>query len=144
MPKIRSLRSKPPPAGFDDIQEALNEFEQKMREAESESPEGKRKCELTWPVTRVNHQRSRFVFELYFKNREISRELFDYLIKEGWADSALIAKWKKPGFDHLCCLKCASTSAHTHGSTCICRVPKNQLEPGQIVECTNCGCRGCA
>lgn len=25
------------------------------------------------------------------------------------------------------------------GSTCICRVPKGQLRPGTIVECTHCG-----
>jgi RNase P subunit RPR2 len=25
------------------------------------------------------------------------------------------------------------------GSTCICRVPKAQLKPGVVVECTHCG-----
>ena len=29
-------------------------------------------------------------------------------------------------------------------TNCICRVPKNKLEEGRIVECVHCGCRGCS
>lgn len=141
MPKIRNSRAKPPPAGFDEIEPILTELQDKMRLAELEGTEGKRKCEALWPVIRVNYQRSRYVYKLYFKDRSISRDLYDWLIKEGYADSALIAKWKKPGFDRLCCLSCASTE-HTHGSVCICRVPRKELD--DPIECMTCGCRGCS
>lgn len=144
MPKIRTLKSKPPPAGFEDIEAELEELNRKMREAELEPHDGKRKNESLWPVIRVNHQRSRFVFNLYFREKKISKELFDYLLKEQWADAALIAKWKKPGFDNLCCLQCVMGSAHNHGGACICRVPRRDLDKGKLVECQACGCRGCA
>jgi len=142
MPKIRTSKSKPPPEGFEEIEADLDELQRKMREAESESHEGKRKNESLWSVIRINHQRSRFVFDLFFKDKKISRELFAYLLKEQWADAALIAKWKKPGFSHLCCLQCVMGSAHNHGGACICRVPRRELD-GKLVECQACGCRGC-
>ncbi|KAL7752794.1 transcription factor TFIIIB subunit brf1 [Sorochytrium milnesiophthora] len=95
MPKIRTSRTKPPPAGFEDIEAQLREFDKKMREAESESPEGKRKGESTWPIFRLHHQRSRYIYELFYKRKAISRELYDYLLKENYADAKLVAKWKK-------------------------------------------------
>ena len=144
MPKIRTSRSKPPPVGFDEIEQTLLEIQSKMREAETQPHEGKRKCETLWPVIRVNHQRSKYVYDLYYKEGSISRELYDYLIKEGWADGSLIAKWKKVGYDKLCCLQCASTEGHTHGGVCICRVPRKDLPDDKVIECQTCGCRGCA
>lgn len=58
MPKIRTSRTKPPPEGFEDIQcvaggradsrDVLEEYEKKMRDAETESHEGKRKVEAVW------------------------------------------------------------------------------------------------
>lgn len=35
MPKVKHSRSKPPPEGWDDIEETLNEFNQKMREGKN-------------------------------------------------------------------------------------------------------------
>ena len=144
MPKIRTSKSKPPPEGFSEIEADLEELHRRMRDAENEPHEGKRKNESRWPIIRLNHERSRFVYNLYFREKKISRELFDYLLKEQWADGALIAKWKKSGFDNLCCLQCVMSSAHNHGSACICRVPRKDLQEGTVVECQACGCRGCA
>lgn len=62
---------------------------------ENESHEGKRKVESVWPVFRIHHQRSRYVYDLYYKRKAISKELYDYLLKNGYADANLIAKWKK-------------------------------------------------
>jgi bud site selection protein 31 len=62
---------------------------------ENESHEGKRKVESLWPVFRIHHQRSRYVYDLYYKRKAISRELYDYLLKHNYADANLIAKWKK-------------------------------------------------
>lgn len=114
------------------------------RAAEVAPHEGKRKSESIWPILRIHHQRSRYIFEAYYKKQEISKEVYDYCIREGHADANLIAKWRKPGFGSLCCLGCAQTKDHNFGTSCICRVPKVALDAGRSVECKTCGCRGCA
>ena len=65
----------------------LDEYAKKMRDAENESHEGKRKAESLWPVMRIAHTRSRYIYELYYKREAISRELYDWLLKEGYADA---------------------------------------------------------
>ncbi len=59
-------------------------------------------------------------------------ELYDYCIREGYADKNLIAKWKKQGYENLCCLRCIQTRDTNFGTNCICRVPKGKLE---VVSC---------
>jgi bud site selection protein 31 len=54
--------------------------------------------EATWPVFRIHHQRSRYIYDLYYKRKLISRDLYDYLLKNKYADGNLIAKWKKASF----------------------------------------------
>ncbi|CAE6440636.1 unnamed protein product [Rhizoctonia solani] len=97
MPKIRTTRTKKPPEGFEEIEAILDDYSKKMRDAENESHEGKRKSESLWPIMRISHTRSRYIYELYYKREAISKELYDWLLKEGYADANLIAKWKKPG-----------------------------------------------
>ncbi|XP_068435039.1 protein BUD31 homolog [Clinocottus analis] len=143
MPKVKRSR-KPPPDGWELIEPTLDELDQKMREAETEPHEGKRKVESLWPIFRLHHQRSRYIYDLFYKRKAISRELYDYCIKEGYADKNLIAKWKKQGYENLCCLRCIQTRDTNFGTNCICRVPKSKLEVGRIIECTHCGCRGCS
>lgn len=74
--------------------------------AENEATDGKRKPEIVWDIFRLHHQRSRYIFDLYYKKREISRELYEFCLRERWGDAGLIAKWKKPGYERLCCLQC--------------------------------------
>ena len=59
----------------------------------------------------MHHQRTRYIYDLFFKRKAISKglrrafcmqirrptELFEYCVKEGLADTGLIAKWKKVG-----------------------------------------------
>jgi bud site selection protein 31 len=68
-----------------------------MRDAENETHEGKRKAESTWPIMRIQHTRSRWIYELYYKREAISQELYDWLIEEKYAD----VKW---AFDILASL----------------------------------------
>ena len=75
-----------------------------MRDAENESHEGKRKSESLWPIMRISHTRSRYIYELYYKREAISKELYDWLLKNGYADALLIAKWKKTGYEKVCAL----------------------------------------
>ena len=72
------------------------------------------------------------------------RELYEFCLKEKFADQNLIAKWKKQGYENLCCLRCIQTRDTNFATNCICRVPKQKLEEGKIVECVHCGCRGCS
>ncbi|KAG5451897.1 hypothetical protein CRM22_005473 [Opisthorchis felineus] len=135
---------KPPPEGWELIEPTIEELNRKMREAETDPHEGKRKVEAEWPIFRIHHKRSRFVYDLYYKRKAITKELYDYCIKEKIADGNLIAKWKKQGYENLCCLRCIQSRDTNFGTNCICRVPKAKLEEGKVVECQSCGCRGCS
>jgi len=104
---------------------------------------------------------SRYIYDLYYEKEAISRPLYDWLLKNGYADGNLIAKWKKQGYEkvrsivivdndkrlmrlQLCCLRCIQTKETNFNSTCICRVPKDQLKEDQTIQCVSCGCRGCS
>lgn len=87
MVKIRTNRTKPPPEGFEDIEVILEEYGRKMRDAENESHEGKRKVESLWPIIRLGHTRTRYIYDLYYKREAISKELYDWLLKEEYADA---------------------------------------------------------
>ena len=166
MPPIRSARNrKPPPDGFDDIEDTLLEFSNKMKDAENASHEGKKRHEVLWPIFQISHQRmflprystlvtvkltcalclgSRYIYDLYYDKEAISKQLYDWLLKNGYADGNLIAKWKKQGYEKLCCLRCIQTKETNFNATCICRVPQAQLKENQTIECVSCGCRGCS
>lgn len=75
----------------------LDDYAKKMRDAENESHEGKRKSESLWPIMRISHTRSRYIYELYYKREAISKELYDWLLKEGYAD----AKYASSPDSHL-------------------------------------------
>lgn len=173
MPPVRTSRMrKPPPAGFDDIEDTLLEFSNKMKDAENATHDGKKRHEVMWPIFQISHQRmspprpipspvllsntftgSRYIYDLYYDKAAISKPLYEWLLKNNYADAALIAKWKKQGYEKLCCLRCVQTKETNFSSTCICRVPKATLTKGEEdgeagggggVQCVNCGCRGCA
>lgn len=95
MPPTRThaRNRKPPPEGFSEIEDTLLEFANAMKDAETAPHEGKKKHEATWDIFRISHQRSRFVYELYYKKEAISKELYEWLLKGGYADKGLIAKW---------------------------------------------------
>lgn len=157
-------RRKAAPEGWNEIEPTIKEFERKLREgknlkfiqnkvlnllfcphlAENTSHEGKRIVESTWPIFQIHHQRSRYIYELFYKRSAISRELYEWCLEEGVADATLIAKWKRQGYENLCCLRCIQAKETNCGTQCICRVPKSQLEdPEKEIQCVHCGCRGC-
>jgi bud site selection protein 31 len=61
-----------------------------MRDAENESHEGKRRTESLWPIMRIAHTRSRYIYELYYKREAISKELYEWLLKEGYGDAKCV------------------------------------------------------
>ncbi len=89
-----------------------------MVAAENETHEGKRKCEALWPIFKISHQKSRYIYDLFYRRKAISRELFDFCLEQGHADKNLIAKWKKVIFFVsfcFCCLAAALVMARTAG-----------------------------
>ena len=52
-----SRNRKPPPEGFDDIEDTLLEFSNKMKDAENAPHDGKKKHEMLWPIFQISHQR---------------------------------------------------------------------------------------
>lgn len=47
---------------------------------------------------------SRYIYELYYEKEAISKTLYDWLLKNSYADANLIAKWKKQGYEKVCYL----------------------------------------
>ena len=44
--------------------------------AETDPHEGKRKVEAMWPIFRLHHQRSRYIYDLFYRRKAISRGLY--------------------------------------------------------------------
>ncbi|ODV61275.1 U2 snRNP complex subunit BUD31 [Ascoidea rubescens DSM 1968] len=146
MPKIRTSRTRKPPSGFEDLEPQLKEFEDELKEIQlTKLKKSVNKNEPLWEIFKIYHKRSRYIYDLYYNRQIISRELYLWLLKEKFADLHLIAKWKKKGYENLCCLRCIMSNDNNNGFTCICRVPKaNLTDDKNSTKCVNCGCRGCA
>lgn len=108
MPAIRThaSRAKKPPTGFDDIRDDLEVFSIKMKDAQNAPSDHVPKAQAQWPIFQIAHQRSRYVYELYYDKEAISRQLYDWLLKNGYADAMLIAKWKKQGYEKVIIVPC--------------------------------------
>ncbi|KAI6785757.1 Cell cycle control protein cwf14 [Emericellopsis cladophorae] len=103
MPAIRhASKRKPPPEGFSDIEDDLLIFANKMKDAQNKPSPAGPKHQAQWEVFQIAHQRSRYVYDLYYKKEGISKQLYDWLLKNGYADAMLIAKWKKQGYEKVC------------------------------------------
>jgi bud site selection protein 31 len=145
MPAVRpASKRKAPPEGFSDLEEDLLIFSNKMKDAQNAPNDNLPRHQAQWPIFQISHQRSRYIYELYYDKEAISRPLYEWLLKNGYADPMLIAKWKKQGYEKLCCLRCIQTKETNFNSTCICRVPKTGLKDDQDIQCVSCGCRGCS
>ena len=44
---------------------------------------------------------SRYIYDLYYDKEAISKQLYEWLLKNGYADGNLIAKWKKQGYEKV-------------------------------------------
>lgn len=71
----RKLKNKRAPEGWDLIEEVVEDFEQQMKEAVNEDQDGKRKTELTWKIHRIHWEKNRFLFDLMYQRKVMSREL---------------------------------------------------------------------
>lgn len=69
-----------------------DEYNTKMRDAENEDHEGKRKNESLWPIMQIVHTRSRWIYDLYYSREAISKELYDWLLKQEYADAKYVLR----------------------------------------------------
>lgn len=202
----RKLKNKRPPEGWELIEEVIEDFEQQLKDAVNEDHEGKRVAELTWKIHRLHWEKNRFIFDLMYKRKVMSRELvrvhdpahasspmpptslpashawdglphgansprspppaaqspcsllkhhapcspdppttqYDWLVREKVADGALIAKWRKPGYELLCSMLSIQKGAHNFGTTSHCRVPlrvraaQQRVTPNVATGCISC------
>jgi hypothetical protein len=48
--------------------------------AETEPHEGKRKVEALWPIFKIHHQKSRYIYDLFYRRKAISRGGLHYFV----------------------------------------------------------------
>lgn len=48
--------------------------------AETEPHEGKRKQESLWPIFKIHHQKSRYIYDLFYRRKAISRGKFPLIL----------------------------------------------------------------
>ncbi|CAM9583851.1 unnamed protein product [Ascophyllum nodosum] len=140
----RFARKERSPPGFEILEPTLDALENEIREKVNEQHEGKRKNEAQWPVFQINWQRSRYVYDMHYVYKAISKDVLEYCIRNKLVDGPLMAKWKKPGYERLCSTYVINSKNYKFGTVSICRVPKQYLAPGTVVEDVTTGCRGCA
>jgi len=136
---------KRPPPGYDQIEPVIEALENELRDKVKESNDGKRNHESIWPVHQINWQRSRYVYDMFYTYGRISRKVYEYCLKSKIADAALIAKWKKPGYERLCSTYVINPANFKFGTTSICRVPmRDRGETQKTAQDPTTGCLGCA
>ena len=112
-----------------------------MNKGVNDPHEGLRKNESQWPIHQINWQKSRYIYDMYYTYKKISKQVYDYCITNKIADGALIAKWKRPGYERLCSTYVINPRNYKFGTVSICRVPKQFLAPGTFIEDPTTGCR---
>ena len=92
----------------------------------------------------MHWEKNRFLFDLRYKRKALSQELYDYLCREKIADQALISKWWKPGYENLCSLLSIQKGDTNFGTASICRVPMGARAPAQrLTPNVRTGCISC-
>ncbi len=62
------------------IEDVIDDFEQQMRDAVNEEHEGKRRNEGSWKIHRLHWEKNRFIFDLMYTRKVMSRELVCMII----------------------------------------------------------------
>ncbi|KAI3933191.1 hypothetical protein MKW98_016517 [Papaver atlanticum] len=83
------------PKGWEIIECKLRDIETKLRKVEYDPYNVNRNSEALRPSFSLAHLRSRYIYDLYYRRKQISRELYEFCLDHGYADRYLIAKWKE-------------------------------------------------
>jgi bud site selection protein 31 len=111
------------PPGFEYVEPVLEALENELRDKVKESNLNKRKIESLWPVHQINWQKTRYIYDMYYTHHKIDKKVYQFCLDQKLVDAALIAKWKKPGYERLCSTYVINPSNYKFGTTSICRVP---------------------
>lgn len=137
---------------------------------ESEKEESEQAVPPLWRVAEINRRRTRLVYDAFYREKTISKEVFDYCCEMQFIDGGLARRWRLLGYERLCCVTCgvpgeASSAAQLTASlalrdkagrrrkqqgeeagqsTCLCRVPAGQRRTKHFEMCQVCGCTGCS
>lgn len=122
LPTKWNKKQRPPP-GFEYVEPVLEALENELRDKVKESNLNKRKTESMWPVHQINWQKTRYIYDMYYTHHKIDKNVYQYCLDQKLVDAALIAKWKKPGYERLCSTYVINPSNYKFGTTSICRVP---------------------
>ena len=49
---------------------------------------------------------------MHYVKHEISKQLLDWCIKHGYADAGLMSKWRKAGYEQLCCVQVRAAAGY--------------------------------
>ena len=52
-------------------------------------------------VTDLSSTGSRYIYDLYYEKEAISKQLYEWLLKNKYAQADLISKWKKQGYEKV-------------------------------------------
>ena len=138
-------KKKKAPPGFDVVEPTLEALEHELRDKIKETNEKKRKTESMWPVHQINWQKSRYIYDMYYTYGRISKQVYNYCITQKLIDAALIAKWKKQGYERLCSTYVINPTNYRFGTTSICRVPLwDRSSDQKSAQDPTTGCLGCA
>lgn len=138
-------KNKRPPPGFDVVEPTLEALENELRDKVKESNLNKRKAESLWPVHQINWQKTRYIYDMYYSHKRIDRSVYQYCLDQKLVDAALIAKWKKPGYERLCSTYVINPANYKFGTVSICRVPWSaRTTAQQQARDPTTGCMGCA
>lgn len=131
------------PQDYELVRPTLEKLRGKLKDAQKTSLKAESKYSSLWPILQASRQISRYVYLMYYERQMILKELYGFLLQEKDVDANLIAKWKKKGYEKLCCVQCIVKPDPTV-STCICRVPVKDAGDKNFDRCVNCGCSGCS
>ncbi|SSD59991.1 related to Pre-mRNA-splicing factor BUD31 [Saccharomycodes ludwigii] len=131
------------PDGYDKIKQVLDDYDHQLRliTINNKKDTGTNNSNLMsndedlWEIYKINHLKSKYIYDLYYKRKIINAKLYHWLLNNNIVDRHLIAKWKKRGYEKLCCIRCIEQSNGSSvtskdgikGKVCICRVPKSVL-----------------
>lgn len=145
MGKLQTQRRIPskdhPPAEFAALGPVLQEFQKKLDVLTTSTAESSGKyarAETHAQITQIHHQRNRYLFNVFYKRKAISEDTWKWLVKWKYVDVDLVSKWRKQGYERLCCLDCIGETV------CICRVPLAVRKGEHPSPCTKCGCLSCS
>ncbi|WUR02755.1 pre-mRNA-splicing factor (BUD31) [Vairimorpha necatrix] len=91
-------------------------------------------------IFKLHYERNRKISDM-LKNKTLSMAHYKKLISHNLADKNLIDKWATPGYEKLCCLRCAQPRVHKYNTVCKCRIPEKYKD--KEFHCKNCQCTGC-